>query len=81
MGKYQVLLVTALCILSLQCGGLDLMTPFLFYQDPYSCEGLSSKDCKDMVCDLPYDQRKAYIPMETTIKSFANKFGEDYRCP
>ena len=37
MGKYQISMCVILSLVSMVSGGLVLMTPFLFYQDPYHC--------------------------------------------
>jgi hypothetical protein len=37
MGNYQKISTIFWCITGYLCGGLMLITPFLFYQDPYNC--------------------------------------------
>lgn len=37
-GNYQKLTTLVYCIIGYLCGGLMLIIPFLFYQDPYECK-------------------------------------------
>lgn len=37
-GNYQKLTTLIYCIIGYLCGGLMLIIPFLFYQDPYECK-------------------------------------------
>jgi hypothetical protein len=79
MGCYQRMLVVVLSIVQYLCGGLFLVAPFLFYQDPYQCtsspDGMS---CHQYVCSLNPQDRMAFIP-ETSLRSIPNNFG-DFRC-
>lgn len=52
-GKYQYLTVVIMCIISYLTGGLMLILPYLFYQDPYVCPSQSSTQCLEFVCTLP----------------------------
>lgn len=80
MGKYQIIAVTIMCVLGYLTGGLMLITPYIFYQDPYQCpDSIPGSNCFDYVCSLPLDVRAAFIPANPTIDSLANKFG-DFRC-
>ena len=46
MGKYQKLTVALWCLVGYLTGGLMLITPYLFYQDPYVCgDDYSTKQC------------------------------------
>lgn len=36
-GKYQKITMIFWCLVCYLCGGITLITPFLFYQDPYVC--------------------------------------------
>ena len=36
-GRYQNILVLVMCFISYLTGGMMLITPYLFYQDPYDC--------------------------------------------
>jgi len=79
MGFYQKLTTTFWCVVGYLCGGLMLITPFLFYQDDYVCSpNETSQSCFDYVCGLPVDLRAKHIP-EPSIYSLANQFG-DFRC-
>jgi hypothetical protein len=51
--------------------------PFLFYQAPYNCPGLTSADCYAMVCSLPDYMRTNFASQDHP--TFLDKFG-DYRC-
>lgn len=56
-----------------------LITPYLFYQDPYVCkDNLMGKSCFDYVCSLAPEDRLPYVP-EASIRTIPNTFG-DYRC-
>ena len=77
-GKYQNILVVVLSIISYLCGGLVLITPYLFYQDDYQCPSLAVSECFTYVCSLPLEQRQPFVP-SPTIYSLANEFG-DFRC-
>jgi MFS family permease len=81
-GRYQKITFVFWCICSYLCTGLLLMKSFLFFEDPYVCPSslnLDAEKCFDHVCNLPTDQRLAFIP-DASISSLANKLG-DYRCP
>lgn len=78
-GNYQKLTTLVYCIIGYLCGGLMLIIPFLFYQDPYECkETVIGSTCFDYVCNLDPSERAAYIPPKT-MYTLANEFG-DYRC-
>jgi len=54
MGRYQVVTFLIWCLMVYMAGGLTLMVPFLFYQDPYTCDpSFTEKACLDYVCSLP----------------------------
>ena len=78
MGPYQVRMIFFLTIINYLAGGLFIISPYLFYQDPYECEGMSKDACFEQVCTLSPLERESYIP-PPSIKSIANHFG-DYRC-
>ena len=79
VGRYQTSTFVTLCVVGYLVGGITLMTPFLFYQDPYACPPpATAKNCLHFVCKLTPVGREAYIPTPT-IYSLSNKFG-DYRC-
>lgn len=62
MGRYQKITIALWSIISYLCGGLMLITPFLFYQDPYQCtQTTGDQSCHDFVCSLPSEQRYSYI--------------------
>ena len=67
-----------MCVSSYLTGGLVLITPYLFYQDPYICDGKHQKECFDFVCGLDPTDRMYYIP-DPSIYTLSNKFG-DFRC-
>jgi hypothetical protein len=52
-GRYQKISLVVWCILGYIEGGLNLIIPYLFFEDPYQCpvqpEGQS---CLDWVCSL-----------------------------
>ena len=54
-GSYQTILVVLLSVISYLAGGLMLIAPYLFYQDPYTCHGLnlSGQECTDYICSQP----------------------------
>ena len=53
-GNYQTILSIILCLIGFITGGIVLVTPFLFYQDPYHCSNnLVGKQCLNYVCLLP----------------------------
>ena len=81
MGNYQKATVALWCIVAYLCGGLMLITPYLFYQDPYDCgPGYSEKQCYDLACGTAANDRDQYINPNPTMISLANQFG-DFRCP
>lgn len=79
MGKYQIITIIIMCMIGFLTGGLILITPYLFYQDPYECPNSVTGTCSDYVCSLPLDQRGAYISQTPIFSSLADKFG-DFRC-
>ena len=80
IGLYQYVVFALWCIMGYIAGGLTLMPSFLFFQDPYSCQGgLSAKACLQLVCGLSKPEREVYLPDTLTVYSVANKF-MDYRC-
>ena len=54
-GSYQTTLIVLLSMISYLTGGLALMAPYLFYQDPYTCPGLalSGQSCTNYICSQP----------------------------
>lgn len=82
VGSFGIYQKTTLIFWSLACylcGGLSFITPFLFFQDPYSCSSLSnSKSCQEYVCSLPNNQRLEFLQVPSLI-TLADKMG-DYRC-
>lgn len=38
-GRYQIITTFLWSLTAYLCGGLLFITPFLFYQEPYQCEG------------------------------------------
>lgn len=79
-GRYQKIITLLWCVVGYLCGGLMLIIPYLFYQDPYDCsrEGIS-EGCQEFVCAKPASERAAYFP-SNSFSSLANEFG-DFRCP
>ena len=78
-GKYQTTLVVIMSFIGYLCGGLMLITSYLFYQDGYVCPAeFRGSKCFDYVCSLPAEERLPFVP-EPTINTLGNKFG-DYRC-
>ena len=84
-GSYQTILVVLLSIISYLAGGLTLIAPYLFYQDPYICPNLnlSGQECTDYICSQPgyrdcHNGWYEYCP-EPLLNSLTNKFG-DFRC-
>lgn len=59
MGRYQIVAVVFMCLLGYLTGGLMLMTPYLFYQDPYQCDTTPppGMTCFDFVCSKPLADR------------------------
>lgn len=52
-GRYQQITTLIWCIVGYLCGGLMLIIPYLFYQDPYDCTGKYAGDnCQEHVCSL-----------------------------
>ena len=52
-GRYQKITTLIYCVIGYMCGGLMLIIPFLFYEDPYDCKGDYPADsCFDEVCKL-----------------------------
>ena len=79
-GRYQKAITFIWCIVGYLCGGLMLIIPFLYYQDPYVCnETFPGNNCQDYVCSLAPSARASYIPQKS-MHTLANKFG-DFRCP
>jgi VIT1/CCC1 family predicted Fe2+/Mn2+ transporter len=57
-GNYQFRMVAIFAVINYLAGGLMLIIPFLFYQDPYSCPSLArGEDCHSYVCSLPLTER------------------------
>lgn len=62
-GRYQKIITFIWCIVSYLCGGLMLIIPFLYYQDPYVCpSGFPGSNCQDYVCSLESVKRASFIP-------------------
>ena len=69
-----------MCTIGYLTGGLMLITPYLFYQDPYYCSNQTLQEsCRKYVCSLPKEERIPFIPTAKVMYSLANHFG-DYRC-
>ena len=78
-GLYQKVTLVFWSLACYLCGGLSLITPFIFFQDPYSCSSISnSSSCQDYVCSLRQDQRSKFLSTPT-LRTLADKMG-DYRC-
>jgi MFS family permease len=79
IGKYQKITLIFWSLACYLCGGFVLITPFLFFQDPYTCPAsIDPASCTNYVCNLPADHRQPYIP-ENSMMTLADKLG-DYRC-
>jgi hypothetical protein len=68
-GRYQLALFFTLTAISLLCGSVILITPFLFYEDKYNCDKLeiatdTYKQCLDLICEFPLEAREYYLPDE-----------------
>jgi hypothetical protein len=72
---YQRLLIVLLCTISILSASNFFVNPYLFYQDPYLCPDLSTKDCSKFVCSLPVELRAAYLP-EERMQTMGNAFGD-----
>ena len=57
VGRYQTITFMVLCLIGYSVGGLSLMTPFIFYEDPYICKTVTGKSCLNAVCKMPIHQR------------------------
>jgi MFS transporter, putative metabolite:H+ symporter len=78
-GRYQQVITLLWCLVGYLCGGLMLIIPYLFYQDPYDCSGkYPGADCQEYVCSLDASLRGDYLPAKS-FSSLANEFG-DFRC-
>ncbi len=79
-GAYQKVTLALLFLAACVCGQYTTITPFLFYEDDYSCTLIpqSFSSCLDYVCSLPLAQRREYIP-DSSMQTLASKFG-DFRC-
>jgi len=68
MGRYQIFLFLTLSAISLICGSVILITPFLFYEDKYDCDKLqvatdTYKQCLDIICEqYPLEARTQFFP-------------------
>jgi len=72
MGCYQRMLVIILSLVQFLCGGIFLLAPYIFYQEPYHCsQGTEGLTCHEYVCSLPPTERIAFIP-EASLKSIAS---------
>ena len=79
-GKYQILTTVIWSTVGYLSGGFMLITPYLFYQDPYVChETYPGKTCFEHACSLDLQERVPFIPKRSMI-TIGNSFG-DYRCP
>jgi hypothetical protein len=80
-GRYQKLLLAAMCLASCVTGQATFATPFLFYQDPYQCATVPSDflSCSDYVCSLPSAERTPFSPLPEML-TLSTRFG-DFRCP
>lgn len=79
-GQYQKAITFIWCIVGYLCGGLLLIIPFLYYQDPYVCpDKFPGDNCQEYVCSFSPSERVYFIP-EKSMQTLANKFG-DFRCP
>jgi OCT family organic cation transporter-like MFS transporter 4/5 len=78
-GNYQKVATLIYCFVGYLCGGLMLIIPFLFYEDPYTCSGSTEgMSCFDYVCSKSPADRAQFLP-EKSMNTLANEFG-DYRC-
>ena len=53
IGKYQYINLVIWGTIYMISGSITLFNPFLLYQTPYKCNGLTENECFDMVCSLP----------------------------
>jgi hypothetical protein len=61
IGKYQYICLIIWATIYMLSASVLFFNPFLFYQAPYSCPGLSPTDCYNMVCSLPNYMRNDFI--------------------
>jgi MFS family permease len=79
MGCYQRMLIVILSMIQFICGGLFLLAPYIFYQEPYQCPSSAGElNCHSYVCSLPAEERLAFTP-ESPLKSISSDYG-DFRC-
>lgn len=56
MGNYQIFAVIMMCLIGYITGGVMLITPYIFYQDPYHCPNpIPGMTCFDYVCSFPLE--------------------------
>jgi hypothetical protein len=77
-GKYQKITTILWCAVGYLCGGLMLIIPYLFYEDPYVCKD-RTEGCQEYACGFEPSKRGDFVPKKT-FSSLANQFG-DFRCP
>lgn len=77
IGKYQYICLVIWATIFMLSASVLYFNPFLFYQAPYNCPGLSATDCYNMVCSLPDYMRSSYILQDNP--TWIDGFG-DFRC-
>jgi hypothetical protein len=53
IGKYQYVSLFIWAIIFMTSASIVFFNPFLFYQAPYTCSGLTQNESFDLVCSLP----------------------------
>ena len=60
-GKYQTRVALIVYSIALIASSSFFINPYLFYQQPYQCNGVQSAHCTQHVCSLPLAQRQQYL--------------------
>ena len=68
-GKYQQRISLIIYTISMLAASSFYINPYLFYQQPYQCNGVQSTHCTQHVCSLPLTQRQQYLtpPMISSL--------------
>ena len=62
--KYALFIVYCINIIG---SATFFVNPFLFYQKPYTCNGVQSVHCTNFVCSLPLSQRSAFYSPQAVV--------------
>jgi hypothetical protein len=59
--RYQIIVFVAMSMINIFEACFIFSLPFLLHQTSYTCPGLDSQKCKELVCRLDPSERNQYL--------------------